>query len=581
MKQMIRLVWAVCLALPLAAQAGFGNGEWSARKKIGFDVATAVPEGKEGVALLPVPVRLHTGNTDFSKVKADGSDLRVVAEDDKTPLKQSLEFIDPTNELALLWVQVPKLVPGEGSANHAWLYHGNAQAGPAEGKGAFDGYALVYHFAGGDGVKDGSGNGNHARESSAQLGRLSHLGTGAAFFGGDRIVVAESPTLRVVGANGFTYTAWIKPTGGDGYLYQQKDGTGSLSIGLEGGALAAAVGSARSKASQAMAVGAWHHVAVTWGGGRLTLYVDGVEVGGAPAAVGDLGGEVILGQGFQGEMDEVAVAPMLRSPAFIRLQYVAQQPDSPLVSVGDGEDEGSGGHSTFGILLSALTPDALVVIIILAVMGLVSFAVMGAKARLLMRTEKANDYFLEHFRAQAEALLASGQGAAGDTAQDTVQEMALSEGGAVIHSSVYRLYRVGIDELRKRFASGRRNLNGAALDAVRASIDAAMVRENHKLNARIVLLTIAISGGPFLGLLGTVVGVMITFAEIAAAGDVNVNAIAPGIAAALVATVAGLAVAIPSLFGYNWLASRIKNISADMQVFADEFITRAAEMHAE
>jgi hypothetical protein len=64
-------------------------------------------------------------------------------------------------------------------------------------------------------------------------------------------------------------------------------------------------------------------------------------------------------------------------------------------------------------------------------------------------------------------------------------------------------------------------------------------KETERLNSLIVLLTIAISGGPFLGLLGTVVGVMITFAAIAASGDVNVNAIAPGIAAALVATVAG------------------------------------------
>ena len=124
------------------------------------------------------------------------------------------------------------------------------------------------------------------------------------------------------------------------------------------------------------------------------------------------------------------------------------------------------------------------------------------------------------------------------------------------------------------------NLSAAALDAIRASLDAAMVRENQRLNSGIVLLTIAISGGPFLGLLGTVVGVMITFAAIAAAGDVNVNAIAPGIAAALVATVAGLAVAIPALFGYNWLAIRIKNVSADTQVFADEFLTKSAEMHS-
>ena len=66
-------------------------------------------------------------------------------------------------------------------------------------------------------------------------------------------------------------------------------------------------------------------------------------------------------------------------------------------------------------------------------------------------------------------------------------------------------------------------------------------------------------------------------AAIAAAGDVNVNAIAPGIAAALLATVAGLGVAIPALFGYNYLAARIKNISSDMQIFVDEFVTRVAE----
>jgi biopolymer transport protein ExbB len=61
---------------------------------------------------------------------------------------------------------------------------------------------------------------------------------------------------------------------------------------------------------------------------------------------------------------------------------------------------------------------------------------------------------------------------------------------------------------------------------------------------------------------------------------VNVNAIAPGIAAALVATVAGLAVAIPCLFGYNFLTSRIGEITADLQAFVDELVTRIAERHA-
>lgn len=569
MKMTTRMLLAAAMAFPLAAGA-FGNGEWEARKKIAFDTKAPGVELKDTVALLPVPVRLHTGNTEFAKVKPDGSDLRAVAADDKTPLKQTLEFIDPANELGLLWVQVPKLAAGEAEP-FAWLYHGNPKAGPADGKGAFDGYSFVYHFAEKDGFKDASGNGNHPREATAQAGRLTHLGMGVGFTGSEKIVIGESPTLRVVGANGFTYSAWVKPTSTDGALYQQKDGTGSIAIGLEGGILVATVGSARVKANKPLSAGGWHHVAVTWGGGEVTLYIDGNEAGSGLAASGDMGGEVVLGAGFQGEMDEVAVAPALRSPEFVRMQYVSQQADSPLVAIGEGDEGESGGHSTFGILLKALTPDALVVIVILGFMGVISFAVMGAKALLLARTEKANDAFLDHFRAEAQALLAAS----------SASEQGLAGQGKIEQSSVYRLYRVGADEMRKRFAAGREKLSGASLDAVRASIDAAMVRENHKLNAKIVLLTIAISGGPFLGLLGTVVGVMITFAEIAAAGDVNVNAIAPGIAAALVATVAGLAVAIPSLFGYNWLASRIKNISADMQVFADEFITRAAEMHAE
>ncbi len=83
-----------------------------------------------------------------------------------------------------------------------------------------------------------------------------------------------------------------------------------------------------------------------------------------------------------------------------------------------------------------------------------------------------------------------------------------------------------------------------SIAAIRSALDAGQAREAQKLNKWMVLLTIAIAGGPFLGLLGTVVGVMITFAGVAAAGDVNINAIAPGIAAALLATVAGLGVAI-------------------------------------
>ena len=74
-------------------------------------------------------------------------------------------------------------------------------------------------------------------------------------------------------------------------------------------------------------------------------------------------------------------------------------------------------------------------------------------------------------------------------------------------------------------------------------------------------------------------GVMITFAAIAKTGDVNIAAIAPGVAAALLTTLGGLFVAIPALFGYNYLSSRIKESIADMRVFGDEFTTRLAEYY--
>src|SRR4030088_546458 len=129
-------------------------------------------------------------------------------------------------------------------------------------------------------------------------------------------------------------------------------------------------------------------------------------------------------------------------------------------------------------------------------------------------------------------------------------------------------------------ADRARILSAQSIEAIRATLDASLTRMTQQLSSQMVWLTIAIAGGPFLGLLGTVVGVMITFAAIAASGDVNVNAIAPGIAAALVATVAGLSVAIPALFGYNYLITRVKDLTSDVQIFVDELVTKIAEFYS-
>jgi biopolymer transport protein ExbB len=269
----------------------------------------------------------------------------------------------------------------------------------------------------------------------------------------------------------------------------------------------------------------------------------------------------------------VTLAATSRSADYIKALHGSQQPDSPMLGA---EEEAAGESASYiGILLGALTVDGWVVIGILAVMAVISVAVMVGKTMFLGKAEKANNAFLNRFRDNPRKLLRP----------DSMDTKAITEDEAMRHSTIFRLYKIGIQEMHHRFEvqtkSGvETSLSNAALNSIRAAMDAALVRENQRLNSQIVLLTIAISGGPFLGLLGTVVGVMITFAAIAAAGDVNVNSIAPGIAAALVATVAGLAVAIPALFGYNWLAIKIKNVSADTQVFADEFLTKSAELYA-
>jgi biopolymer transport protein ExbB len=316
----------------------------------------------------------------------------------------------------------------------------------------------------------------------------------------------------------------------------------------------------------------WSQIILTVGSGKATLYVNGAQAGqGDIANVPAIEGEIKAADGYQGLLDEIEISNSVRTAEWVKLAYAAQSADAKLIATktetpdSTGSESGSGGY--FGILFKSLTPDAWVVISILGVMFVIAVLVMVTKSLYVNRTEGANRRFLSEFRRSQNFLKLEG----GQIAERFAD------------SSLYRLYQAGLVELTKRDvgAADRGPLSFASIDAVKAAIDADSVRESYRLNAQMVLLTIAISGGPFLGLLGTVIGVMITFAAIAAAGDVNVNAIAPGIAAALLATVAGLSVAIPALFGYNYLSSRIKTITSDMQIFIDEFVTRVAETYGD
>lgn len=565
---------AAVFLLALPAHAG---DDWAHKKKLSFDTTAGGAEIKDAVTQLPLLLRLHSGNFTFSEAMPDGADLRFFGADGKTPLAYHIENFDAANELANVWVALPKL-SANSKADSLVMAWGNPKAASAAAPAkTYDAaQLLVFHFGDADGVKDVTANANHARASSAKNVAAGPIGAAAAFDGAARIDIPASGSLKLSAAGGFTFSAWVMPGAADnGTLYLQRDGGKTLTIGLKGGTPFAAAGASKASANAALKPAIWQHVAVVAGAGKLAFYIDGKEAGEAPFALADIAGEASIGEGFHGQLDEVSLAGAARAPAFIMALAASEGADTPMLSFADDAGAADAGTSTFSILMGAVTLDGWIVIGLLIVMAIVSFYVMISKAIILAGIGKANTRFLAVFKAKSTDLLTPGHAEAGVVAADATLR----------RSPIKRLYAIGLQEISQRFeaqlnAGRTASLSAANIDAIRAALEAAMLRENQSLNSGIVLLTIAIAGGPFLGLLGTVVGVMITFAAIAAAGDVNVNAIAPGIAAALVATVAGLVVAIPALFGYNWLASQIKNASGDTSVFVDEFLTRSAEVYS-
>jgi biopolymer transport protein ExbB len=641
-------VVAIVTLLPSPAKAWW-NDDWSLRKKITIDASASGANITDPIGTTPVLIRLHVGNFRFAAAKDDGSDLRFVAGDDKTPLKHHIEKYDSLLGEALVWVVVPNAQAG--AKTEIWLYSGNKKAvATGDPKGTYDPDALlVYHFnERGTPSLDSSVWANNA-QSVAQPADGAIIGSGLRLDGRTPLTLPASPSLAQTDNAPFTWSAWIKPAAlqPNAALYSRRDAAASngLVIGLDNGAPFVEVTNAgtvqRSGAGAPVAPGSWHHLAVVAGNGQIALYLDGAPyvslsaalpalntialIGGdtassgaapvapaaapsaatpapAPAASAADGGAAptttpdvaaaapeaaqvptAAMAGFTGDIDELQIAKIARPVGFIKFAAIGQGPDTAkLIAFSGDEETASWLSGYFAVILKSVTLDGWVIIGILMILAAVSWVVMYDRASYLNKQTRANARFMKSFREIAADLTMLDRGDTDDVAT-LGGRIGEADAGMMRASSLYRIYHIGAAEISHRFArSGTRApvLSATSIAAIRAALDSGYVKETQRLNRLMVVLTIAISGGPFLGLLGTVVGVMITFAAIAASGDVNVNAIAPGIAAALVATVAGLVVAIPALFGYNYLVSRIKDLTTDMQVFIDEFVTKMAEFYS-
>lgn len=609
MRRLIALFLAACIPLSVYA---WWNDDWTGSKTLTLDTSANGLDIKTGVADAVLPIRLHAGNfADFLSVAEGGADLRFIAADGQTLLPHYIERFDAINEMGLVWVRVPQLAAGNPSIS---MYYGNAVApNTSDATTVFDGnQVLAYDFSDADGVvADRTAKGNNPSASTAEPVAASLIGGGVRFAAGKHISIANSPTLGLIPESGWTASAWIKLDGPqtDAHVLYAQDGDRSLLLAVDGlSPYAAYVADGKTSAtarSATLNAGTWHHLAITIKGNRVELFLDGGPVGIVETSIAAMNPTISVGAGPSGgnplaaEMDELQISNIARSPEWLRVQARSQAPQASFLQVGDagGDSGGAKSQSYFGTILQSVTVDGWVVIGFLAIMAAISWVVMVAKAGMLRRTEAENREFLERFRklppdhltdladkdARWLATVAEENGAPKKSGGLFASMQAALGVQARAGSPLAELYALAVHEVKRRLspsvgAAGR--LPRASIDAIRATLDGAMVRETQRLNSKMVLLTISIAGGPFLGLLGTVVGVMITFAAIAATGDVNINAIAPGIAAALVATVAGLAVAIPALFGYNWLGSRITDEVADMHVFVDELVTRLSEEYS-
>jgi biopolymer transport protein TolQ len=202
-----------------------------------------------------------------------------------------------------------------------------------------------------------------------------------------------------------------------------------------------------------------------------------------------------------------------------------------------------------------------VIIIALGLFSIFAWSVMAAKGLQMRRAKKLNQYFDVEFRGQ--------QGVMG------IYDRRLQVEGCPL----FTVYKEGCAEvdlrLRGSADEGRKSrLTLKSMEHIKRTLERTVAQEALKLESGLILLAIAVSGGPFIGLLGTVWGVMRTFSDVGMAGKADLATMAPGVAAALATTVAGLLVAIPSMFGYNWLVHNLRVLTVELDNFAQELASK-------
>ncbi len=222
------------------------------------------------------------------------------------------------------------------------------------------------------------------------------------------------------------------------------------------------------------------------------------------------------------------------------------------------------------------TPEGKIVLLTLFLGSIFSWSVMVTKIRYLNFSKRQSDRFAALFRQDRAPLRVYETGARFEgspryeiyeaaCAELCFQMLGSSEVDETFHARLEIADRVSPTQMR----------------AVTAAMERAIGEASLKLESRMIILSTAVSGAPFLGLLGTVWGVMDAFGGIAKAGTPNLAAMAPGVSGALITTVVGLLVAIPAMFGYNFLVVSVRKEIVQSENFAAELSSEIEHRYVE
>ncbi len=216
-------------------------------------------------------------------------------------------------------------------------------------------------------------------------------------------------------------------------------------------------------------------------------------------------------------------------------------------------------------IISETSSFGLVILIILAAMSVLSWGVIFNKWRQFKSVEADNKTFWYAF-SRSRRLGENVNAARTQT-----------------RSMISRIFLAGFTQLSELSEARNTNpqqgqvvhLNDEDFEIVEMTMEKAEVEELGRLEKQVVLLATTANSAPFLGLLGTVVGIMDAFWSIGERGSASLAIVAPGIAEALLATIVGLGAAIPAVMAYNWANARMKSLSDASNNFILEFLTRA------